>query len=257
MIFVQIWLDSKWLFYCFWHALATSIILQKQHQKISMNEKHQFIPYITSEFSSEELIAKSNKFYNELNKRRSVRDFSDKEIPKEVIENIIKTAGSAPSGAHKQPWIFCVISDAKLKSEIRELAEKEEYENYHGRMSESWKEDLKAMGTNHKKEFLEVAPYLIVVFKKVYDLDEDENKSQNYYVNESVGIAVGFLIAAIHQAGLVTLTHTPSPMNFLQKALDRPKNEKAFLLLPVGCPAKDCNVPDLKRKTLEQISFWF
>jgi nitroreductase len=222
-----------------------------------MNEKHQFIPYTTTESSSEDLIKNSEKYYQEIDKRRSVRDFSNKDIPREVIENIIKTAGSAPSGAHKQPWTFCVISDAKLKSKIRKLAEKEEFENYHGRMSDSWKADLQHFGTDHIKEFLEVAPYLIVVFKKVFDLDEDDNKSQNYYVNESVGIACGFLIAAIHQAGLVTLTHTPSPMKFLQKALGRPKNEKAFLLLPVGYPAKDCKVPDLKRKNVNEISFWF
>jgi nitroreductase len=222
-----------------------------------MNEKHQFIPYTTTESSSEDLIKNSEKYYQEIDKRRSVRDFSNKDIPREVIENILKTAGSAPSGANKQPWTFCVIRNKELKSEIRRLAEIEEYENYHGRMSDSWKEDLEHLGTDHIKEFLEVAPYLIVVFKKVYDLDEDKNKSQNYYVNESVGIAVGFLIAAIHQAGLVTLTHTPCPMRFLQKALGRPKNEKAFLLLPVGYPSKNCKVPDLKRKNLDEISFWF
>ena len=222
-----------------------------------MTNENKFIPYKTSNFSAEELIEKSQKYFQKINKRRSVRDFSDKEVPKEVIENIIKTAGSAPSGAHKQPWTFCVISNKELKSKIRKLAEEEEYENYHGRMSDSWKADLKDFGTDHIKEFLEVAPYLIVVFKKVFDLDEDDNKSQNYYVNESVGIACGFLITAIHQAGLVTLTHTPSPMGFLQKALARPKNEKAFLLLPVGYPAKDCKVPDLKRKDLNEISFWF
>ena len=222
-----------------------------------MNEKQPFIPYTTTESSSEGLIKNSEKYFQEISKRRSIRDFSDKEVPKEVIENIIKTAGSAPSGAHKQPWTFCVISNTKLKSEIRKLAEKEEYENYHGRMSDSWKEDLEHLGTDHIKEFLEVAPYLIVVFKKVYDLDEEGGKLQNYYVNESVGIAVGFLITAIHQAGLVTLTHTPSPMKFLQTALRRPKNEKAFLLLPVGYPFKDCKVPDLKRKNLDEISFWF
>ena len=221
-----------------------------------MNEKQPFIPYTTTESSSEGLIKNSEKYFQEISKRRSIRDFSDKEVPKEVIENIIKTAGSAPSGAHKQPWTFCVISNTKLKSEIRKLAEKEEYENYHGRMSDSWKEDLEHLGTDHIKEFLEVAPYLIVVFKKVYDLDEEGGKLQNYYVNESVGIAVGFLITAIHQAGLVTLTHTPSPMKFLQTALRRPKNEKAFLLLPVGYPAKDCKVPDLERKSLEEISHW-
>jgi len=220
-----------------------------------MNKEKNFIPYRITKSSDEDLVRNSERYYKEINKRRSVRDFSDKKIPKEVIENIIKTAGSAPSGAHKQPWTFCVISNKKLKSKIRELAEKEEYENYHGRMSESWKEDLKAMGTTHIKEFLEIAPYIIVVFKKVYNLDEDERK-QNYYVNESVGIAVGFLITAIHQAGLVTLTHTPSPMKFLQKSLGRPKNEKAYLLLPVGYPSKDCKVPDLERKSLEEISHW-
>ena len=222
-----------------------------------MKKENKFIPYKIATGSSKELIEKSKKYFQEINKRRSVRYFSNRSVPKEVIENIIKTAGSAPSGAHKQPWTFCVISDAKLKLEIRRLAEKEEYENYHGRMSKSWKADLQHFGTDHIKEFLEVAPYLIVVFKKAYDLDEDGNKSQNYYVNESVGIAVGFLISAIHKAGLVTLTHTPSPMKFLQKALGRPKNEKAFLLLPVGYPSKDCIVPDLERKMLDEISFWF
>ena len=219
-------------------------------------KKEEFIPLQTQKLSEKEVIEKSTNYYKQISKRRSVRDFSEKDIPKEVIKNILKTAGSAPSGANKQPWAFCVISDKKLKSEIRELAEKEEYENYHGRMSESWKKDLKAMGTTHIKEFLEIAPYIIVVFKKVYDLEEEE-RTQNYYVHESVGIAVGFLITAIHQAGLVTLTHTPSPMKFLQNVLGRPKNEKAYLLLPVGYPSKDCKVPDLKRKSLEEISHWY
>ena len=220
-------------------------------------KKEEFIPLESQKHSEKEVIAKSENYYKKISKRRSVRDFSDKEIPREVIESILKAAGSAPSGANKQPWTFCVISNTELKSEIRKLAEVEEYENYHGRMSDSWKEDLKHLGTNHIKEFLEVAPYLIVVFKKVYDLDEEGGKLQNYYVNESVGIACGFLITAIHQAGLVTLTHTPSPMKFLQTALGRPKNEKAFLLLPVGYPATDCKVPDIEKKSLEEISFWF
>ena len=196
------------------------------------------------------------EFLKDLSKRRSVRDFSERKVPKEVIENLIKTAGLAPSGANKQPWTFCVISDPELKKEIRRLAEIEEYENYNGRMSDSWKEDLKHLGTNHIKEFLEVVPHLIVVFKKTYDLEEDGSKNQNYYVNESVGIACGFLIAAIHNAGLVTLTHTPSPMAFLQKALNRPKNEKAFLLLPIGYPATDCKVPNISKKNLKDISSW-
>jgi len=220
-------------------------------------KKEEFIPLESQKLSEKEVIAKSENYYKKISKRRSVRDFSDKEIPREVIESILKAAGSAPSGANKQPWTFCVISNTELKSEIRKLAEIEEYENYHGRMSDSWKEDLKHLGTNHIKEFLEVAPYLIVVFKKVYDLDEEGGKLQNYYVNESAGIACGFLITAIHQAGLVTLTHTPSPMKFLQTALGRPKNEKAFLLLPVGYPATDCKVPDIEKKSLEEISFWF
>jgi iodotyrosine deiodinase len=220
-------------------------------------KKEEFIPLQTQKLSEKEVIAKSENYYKKISKRRSVRDFSDKEVPREVIENILKAAGSAPSGANKQPWTFCVISNTELKSEIRKLAEIEEYENYHGRMSDSWKEDLKHLGTNHIKEFLEVAPYLIVVFKKVYDLDEEGGKLQNYYVNESAGIACGFLITAIHQAGLVTLTHTPSPMKFLQTALGRPKNEKAFLLLPVGYPATDCKVPNIEKKSLEEISFWF
>ena len=220
-------------------------------------KKEEFIPLETQKLSEKEVIAKSENYYKKISKRRSVRDFSDKEVPREVIENILKAAGSAPSGANKQPWTFCVISNTELKSEIRKLAEIEEYENYHGRMSDSWKEDLEHLGTDHIKEFLEIAPYLIVVFKKVYDLDEEGGKLQNYYVNESAGIACGFLITAIHQAGLVTLTHTPSPMKFLQTALGRPKNEKAFLLLPVGYPATDCKVPDIEKKSLEEISFWF
>ena len=220
-------------------------------------KKEEFIPLESQKLSEKEVIAKSENYYKKISKRRSVRDFSDKEVPREVIENILKAAGSAPSGANKQPWTFCVISNTELKSEIRKLAEIEEYENYHGRMSDSWKEDLEHLGTDHIKEFLEIAPYLIVVFKKVYDLDEEGGKLQNYYVNESAGIACGFLITAIHQAGLVTLTHTPSPMKFLQTALGRPKNEKAFLLLPVGYPATDCKVPDIEKKSLEEISFWF
>ena len=220
-------------------------------------KKEEFIPLESQKLSEKEVIAKSENYYKKISKRRSVRDFSDKEVPREVIENILKAAGSAPSGANKQPWTFCVISNTELKSEIRKLAEIEEYENYHGRMSNSWKEDLEHLGTDHIKEFLEIAPYLIVVFKKAYNLDEEGGKLQNYYVNESVGIACGFLITAIHQAGLVTLTHTPSPMKFLQTALGRPKNEKAFLLLPVGYPATDCKVPDIEKKSLEEISFWF
>ena len=222
-----------------------------------MNKKNQFIPYSRPNNSTDELIKNSNSFFEKMQERRSVRTFSKKKIPKKVIENIILTAGTSPSGANKQPWTFCIISNEELKCKIRRLAEKEEFENYHGRMSENWIQDLEPMATNHIKEFLEIAPYLIVIFKKVYDLDEKKKKHLNYYVNESVGIASGFLLTAIHQAGLVALTHTPSPMNFLQKALNRPANERAFLLLPVGYPEENCKVPDIKRKSLNEIISWY
>ena len=154
---------------------------------------------------------------------------------------------SDPSGANKQPWFFAAVSNEAIKAQIRAAAEKEEYENYHGRMGDEWLNDLKKFDTNHIKPFLEIAPWLIVLFKKPYDVVEGEKK-KNYYVQESVGIAAGFLISAIHQAGLVTLTHTPSPMNFLSTILQRPEEEKAFLLLPVGYPAAGATVPDISRK---------
>lgn len=204
----------------------------------------------------ETLKNRSEDFYLSMDKRRSIRDFSDREIPKEVVERIIKTASTAPSGAHKQPWTFCVISNPELKKTIREAAEKEEQESYSNRMSDQWIKDLEPIGTDWEKPFLETAPYIIVVFKKIYEEEEGEKKN-NYYVNESVGIACGFLIAAIHQAGLVTLTHTPSPMNFLTKILDRPKNERPFLLLPLGYPAEETYVPKLERKSLNEIAKFY
>ena len=237
--------------------MATSTILLNQLQKTKdiMNTED-YIEFESKNYSEEEIERRSLEFLEDLRKRRSVRNFAEREVSKEVIDNLIKTAGLAPSGANKQPWTFCVISNKQLKKEIRRLAEIEEYENYHVRMSDSWKQDLKHLGTNYIKEFLDIAPYLIVVFKKVYDVDKDGDRAQNYYVNESVGIACGFLIAAIHQAGLVTLTHTPSPMTFLQKALNRPKNEKAFLLLPVGYPAENCKVPNIQKKQFDEICHW-
>jgi iodotyrosine deiodinase len=191
-----------------------------------------------------------------MNKRRSLRMFSDAPVPKSVMENIIMTAGTAPSGAHKQPWTFCLISNPALKSEIRKAAEQEEYESYNGRMSEAWLKDLAKFDTDWHKPFIETAPWIVVIFKKVYDLDNGEKKN-NYYVNESVGIACGMLISAIHQAGLVTLTHTPSPMNFLTKLLERPANERPYLLLPVGYAADNAEVPQLTRKSLEEICISF
>lgn len=221
-----------------------------------MNHDHPFIPYQGPKFELEESLRRTREFYSYMDRRRSVRHFSDRPVPRELVEDLIRTASTAPSGAHKQPWTFCAVSDPAIKKAIREAAEKEEYESYHGRMSEEWLEDLKPLGTDWHKEFLEVAPWLIIVFKKAYDLVDGE-KHKNYYVQESVGLASGFLLAAIHQAGLVSLTHTPSPMNFLQEILKRPENERPFLLIPVGYPADDAEVPDLKRKDLDQVSEWY
>ncbi len=210
---------------------------------------HAFIPYIPQSFSEADILTRSRAFYTYMDQRRTVRDFSDRPVSLEIIENIIKTAGTAPSGAHKQPWTFCVVQDPDIKRQIRIAAEEEEYESYHGRMSEEWLQDLAPLGTDWHKPFLETAPYLIVVFKRLY---EGEEKRKNYYVPESVGLAAGFLLAAIHHAGLVALTHTPSPMNFLQHILQRPDNERPFLLIPVGYPAEGAQVPDLRRKSLNE-----
>ncbi len=216
-----------------------------------------FIKINPQKYSENEMLQRSEDLYKLMDERRSIRHFSDKPVPKELIETLIKTASTAPSGAHKQPWTFCIVSDPDIKKKIREAAEKEEYESYNGRMSDEWLHALAPLGTDWEKPFLETAPYLIIVFKKSYDVLEDGSKSKNYYVSESVGLAAGFLIAAIHNAGLVTLTHTPSPMNFLQQILKRPDNEKPFLLLPVGYAADEVEVPDLKRKELEEVTVWY
>jgi len=213
---------------------------------------HKYIPYKQKELTKEDQLKISDSFYCLMNERRSIREFSDKEVDRKVIENVIKTASTAPSGAHKQPWTFCVISNPEIKKQIRDAAEKEEKENYSTRMSDRWKEDLEVFRTNWEKPFIEIAPYIIVVFKKAYEIVDGE-KNNNYYVNESVGIACGMLIAAIQNAGLVTLTHTPSPMNFLSKVLKRPENERPYLLLPVGYAENNTEVPDLQRKTLKDI----
>ncbi len=210
-------------------------------------------PFIESDTS----LQNASAYFEFMNQRRSVRQFSDKPIHPSVIETIIRTASTAPSGAHKQPWTFCVVSNPALKQQIRIEAEKEEKRSYEERMSDEWIQDLAPLGTDWQKPFLEIAPYLIIVFKRIYEVDSNGHKHQNYYVQESVGLATGFLISAIHQAGLVTLTHTPSPMNFLTKVLNRPENEKPFLLLPVGFPSEDCWVPDLRRKSLEEVSVWY
>lgn len=221
-----------------------------------MEKTHPFIPYTRETFSPEEMITRSKEFYDWMDSRRTVRDFSDKDVPKEVIENIILTASTAPSGAHKQPWTFCVISNKDLKAKIRKMAEEEEYKSYNSRMPDEWLEALAPLGTDWNKPFIDIAPWIIIVFKKSYDL-VDGKKKNNYYVNESVGLAAGFLLAAVHQAGLVALTHTPSPMNFISEVLERPENEKPILLIPVGYPSDEVTVPDIHRKPLEEVAVFY
>ena len=206
------------------------------------------------EFTGEDMQSRSETFLNEMSKRRSIRTFSDRSVPIEIIYNCIQTAASAPSGANKQPWQFIVVKDPAMKSKIRQAAELEEKEFYRHRATKEWLEDLNQFGTDWHKPFLDIAPYLIVVFKQAYDIKDDGSQRKNYYVNESVGIASGFLLAALHHAGLATLTHTPSPMNFLGEILNRPPNEKASLLIPVGYPAADTTVPELIKKPLEEVS---
>lgn len=195
---------------------------------------------------------RAEKLYANLNLRRSVRNYSDRDVPFELIEKAILTAGTAPSGANMQPWRFVVVRDDEVKRKIREAAEAEEYESYHKRMSEKWLRRLAHLGTDEHKPFLEIAPYLIVVFR-INSIEEDGEKEPTYYSQESVGIAVGMLLTALHNAGLATLTHTPSPMKFLQEILERPKNEVPFVLIPVGYPAEDAEVPDIERKKLDEI----
>lgn len=217
----------------------------------------EFVQYERETFEPQEVIKRSKAYYQWLNGRRTVRDFSHKPIPKEVVDNLILAASTAPSGAHKQPWTFCVVQDPEIKKQIRAEAEKEEYESYHGRMTPEWLDDLKPLQTDWHKPFIEVAPYLIIVFKRIYELEPDGQKKNNYYVPESVGLACGLLLAAVHNAGLVALTHTPSPMGFLSKILNRPENERPFLLIPIGYPAEEVYVPKLKRKPLDQIAVYY
>ncbi|MDA1335435.1 MAG: nitroreductase family protein [Bacteroidetes bacterium] len=206
----------------------------------------------------EEMRARASEVYNRLQSRRTVRHFSSDPLPMDVVEECIRAASTAPSGANKQPWHFCVVTDSAIKSAIREAAEKEEYLNYHGRMSEEWLDELRQFGTDHVKPHLEVAPALIVVFRQSWSLDATrEGKSKNYYVQESVGLACGMLLAALHECGIATLTHTPSPMDFLGQILNRPPNEKAFLLIPIGYPTEGCQVPDIQRKRVEEVVTYY
>jgi nitroreductase len=203
------------------------------------------------QYPIEEMQKRSKEFLEGIVRRRTVRDFSDKSVPKDIIENCIKAAGSSPSGANHQPWHFAVVTDPDTKTDIRKAAEEEERLLYNERAPNEWLEALAPLGTDENKPFLEIAPYLIVIFAESYSLDTDDNKIKNYYVSESVGIATGILITALHNAGLVTLTHTPSPLNFLRRILRRGKNERAFLILVTGFPAEDAKVPVLKKKNFE------
>jgi nitroreductase len=214
-----------------------------------------FIPYRHIEMSEQEQLQRARSFYEFCNTRRSIREFSDRPVKKEVIELLLKTANTALSGANKQPWQFVVVTDPQLKYEIRLAAEAEEKVSYERRMPQEWLNDLAVLGTDWHKPFLEIAPALIVVFSIAYTKEEDRIH-KNYYVKESVGIASGFLLAAIHDAGLVSLTHTPSPMDFLQKILNRPENEKPFLLIPVGYPKEGTKVPDIHRKQSDEYVVW-
>jgi len=218
----------------------------------SSNPESNFVKYEGERHEVKEMLRLSAHFRNRMEKRRSVRDFCSEDVPIEIIKNALKTACSAPSGANKQPWHFCLVRDPQLKTKIRKAAEEEERKSYGGRMSDQWLKDLEPLGTDHNKPFLEEAPYLIVIFKKPYE-EISGKKIPNYYVNESVGIAAGFLIAALQNAGLVTLTHTPSPMNFLHKLLNRPDNERAFLLLPIGYAKENAQVPKIERKPFEKV----
>lgn len=199
------------------------------------------------------MVRRARRFADAMHGRRSIRDFSPDPVPEEVVVEAIRAAGSAPSGANMQPWRFVLVSDPDTKRRIRVAAEKEEYESYHGRMPPAWLEALAPLQTDWRKEFLEVAPYLVVVFKIDHHRGASGERVLHYYVNESVGLACGMLLAALHDAGLATLTHTPSPMGFLRRILERPVEEKPYLLIPVGYPAPDALVPDIRRKPLDEV----
>lgn len=213
-----------------------------------------FVKLNFKEISPKEMISKSKDFFNIIKTRRTVREFSTKEVPEEVIENCILAANSAPSGANKQPWHFVIVKNKDIKRRIRIEAEKEEKEFYNHRATQEWLQDLEQFATNERKPFLEEAPYLIAIFEEKYSFDKEGKKHKNYYVKESVGIATGFLITALHYCGLATLTHTPSPMDFLNEILQRPRNEKPFLLLVAGYPKEGTKVPNIKRKLFEEIA---
>ena len=214
-------------------------------------------PLNFKELDPEDMLSASRDFRETICRRRSVRHFSDRPVEREIIENAIKSAGSAPSGANKQPWHFAVAESTDIKALIRKAAEAEEHDFYNGRAPQSWLDDLKVFETNESKPFLETAPYLIAVFLQRNTVDEDGTKHKNYYMPESVGIATGMLITALHVSGLATLTHTPSPMKFLNEIFARPSNEKPFMLIVAGYPVEDVTVPDIERKSFDEIATFF
>lgn len=215
-----------------------------------------FVPLRFERRPLEESLGRAREFTEEMSRRRSTRQFSTDPVPRELIEHAIRTAGTAPSGAHQQPWTFVAVGDADLKHRLREAAEREEYENYHGRMPREWLDALAPLGTDEHKTHLTDAPWVVVVFRQVHGIAEDGSRRTHYYTQESCGIAIGLFIAAIHHMGLATLPHTPSPMGFLSELLERPPNEKAMLVMPVGYPARDARVPDIRRKPLDAIAVW-
>lgn len=219
-----------------------------------MSEKPRTVPLDREPVSDEELLRRARAFRDAMARRRTVRDFSDRPVAREVIEACLETAGSAPSGANLQPWTFVAVSDPDVKRRIREAAEAEEREFYENRAPQTWLDALEPLGTDWRKPFLETAPWLIAVFVRKYGVDENGERVPHYYATESVGLATGMLIAAVHRAGLVSLTHTPSPMGFLGEILDRPDHERPFLLLVVGHPDEGAEVPDIGRKELDEIA---
>ena len=215
------------------------------------------IPYQLPPHSLAQAESQGQAFFQLMDHRRSVRHFSDRPVPRSLIACAIRTASTAPSGAHLQPWRFVAISDPQIKRQIRLAAEEEEYQSYEGgRMPPAWRDAIAPLGTNWQKPYLEIVPWIVVVFEELHRGEEDGTAKKNYYVKESVGLACGLFIASLHTMGLATLTHTPSPMAFLSRILGRPKNERPFILFPIGYPADDARVPNLRRKSLEEMSVW-
>lgn len=218
--------------------------------------RYPFHSYTSPRLSREEMLRRARSFYESMDSRRSVRDFSSRPVSRQLIEIAIQTASSAPSGAHRQPWTFVAVQDSSLKKKIRVAAEKEEKRSYEGRMPPEWLQALEPLGTSWRKPYLEVVPWLVVVFAHLHDFDSEGAKQKNYYVQESVGIACGLFICALHTMGLSTLTHTPSPMGFLSTILEQPAHHRPYILFPVGYAAPDARVPQLRRKSLPEVSEW-